>query len=95
MGMMFFPGRICATRDIVNKWKTEKDLEDFCKKCLDKHLNCDWGEVTEQQRKDNDKALKTHKKIISSYVYYPTGDVVKIETDADHNVTIVSLTMLS
>lgn len=57
---------------------------------LRKHVNEDWGEVCEEDKRANDRALETGARLLSAYT---TQDGVKfwIITEADRSSTCVLL----
>ena len=57
---------------------------------LYRHSQGDWGEVTEESKRQNDYALKNGDRIISSY-RAPDGTVFWIITEYDRSCTTVLL----
>jgi len=52
-----------------------------------RHLNCDWGDVCDEDKKLNDEALTEGSRLLSSYLL--AGKKVWIITEADRSVTTV------
>jgi hypothetical protein len=57
---------------------------------LDRHFGGDWGELEADDIAENELALLTGKRLLSSYVI-PGGGKVWVITEADHSVTTVLL----
>ncbi|WP_051980601.1 hypothetical protein [Burkholderia sp. 9120] len=57
---------------------------------LTRHLNGDWGDLTEDDRRQNDLALETGLRVLSSYAL-PGNVTVWIITEWDRSVTTVLL----
>ena len=57
---------------------------------LTRHLRCDWGDLTAEDRAQNDLALETGLRVLSSYAL-PGNGKVWIITEWDRSVTTVLL----
>lgn len=57
---------------------------------LARHLNGDWGDVTADDRKQNDLALETGLRVLSSYAL-PGNAKIWVITEWDRSVTTVLL----
>ena len=80
---MFHPGRVVATPEAFRTIRrSSKDLRDF----LTRHLNGDWGEVSEWVKEANNQALCDGGSLRSMY-YTPGGDAIWVITEADHSLT--------
>ena len=53
---------------------------------LNRHANCDWGDMSQADKKENDLSLEKGFRIMSSYKL-PTGDKLWIITERDRSVT--------
>ena len=63
----FNPGKIVATQSVAEKIKTDPDFASFVRDSLQRHLAEDWGDLCEEDRKENEFSLK-----ISSAFFQPT-----------------------
>lgn len=57
---------------------------------LQRHQNCDWGDVCTQDKWSNDRAVKTGERLFSVY-YSKSGTKFWIITEADRSATTVLL----
>lgn len=55
-----------------------------------RHLNCDWGDLDDEDKATNDEAVRTESGRILSMYQFPQGKVWII-TEADHSSTCVLL----
>lgn len=82
----FNPGSIVATAAVnatMALW--------FIRKCLDRHLSCDWGDVDSEDKQTNDQALVNGDRLFSAYKA-PEGspeEKVWVITEWDRSVTTV------
>ncbi len=79
-----FPlGRIAATVNIIEK----VDLSDILL-LLQRHAQCDWGDVEEGDRLKNQQALDEGSRLVSSYEM-GNGTSIWIVTEGDRSATTV------
>jgi hypothetical protein len=65
--MQFDLGRVLCTNGIHN-FIEENDSNDlYIAKCLDRYINCDWGEMCDEDKEMNDDALTSGGRIFASY----------------------------
>lgn len=82
-----FPlGQIVATIGVLNLCKN-KDLD--LGYLIDRHVVGDWGDVGDESRESNERALKEDNRIVS--IYYVHGVHMLIITEADRKHTIALL----
>ena len=62
--MKFELGRVVATRNAVNTFTEEEKL-----RCLVRHMNADWGDLSREDKRANNEALKTGARILSCYTF--------------------------
>ena len=79
-----FPlGRVVATPGAIAALDEAKQSpQEF----LDRHQRGDWGEVSEEDKKENDFSVKNGLRILSSY-YTNKGVKIWLITEADRSVT--------
>ena len=78
-------GRLTATSAAVGVISREKLFQ-----LVDRHLRGDWGDVTDEDAKANECAVKNGDRIISWYSA-PGGERIMILTEADRSATTVLL----
>ena len=85
---MFKMGQIVMTRGVADLVEKDQDFSKFVIKCLQRHRNSDWGDLCEEDKKENDFSVDKRLRILSAYKF---NDDVKIWiiTEADRSVTTV------
>lgn len=78
-------GRLVATPNALNHVPADEIAA-----ALQRHISKDWGEVDEEDRKENDRALRCGFRILSAYVSR-AGVRFWIITEADRSSTCVLL----
>ena len=91
--MRFSSGTIVCTRRIKALTDANPMFGAFVQECIGRHLSCDWGDITEDDREMNDESVRQEKEggspdaLMSSY---NLGDEnVWIITEGDRSVTTV------
>src|SRR5712671_3047649 len=81
---MLFPlGRIVATPGALRALeKAEQQPAEF----LDRHVNGDWGEVPEEDKRENESSVQQGFRILSAYTT-TAGDKIWLLTEADRSFT--------
>jgi hypothetical protein len=85
---MLFPlGRVVATPGALRALeKAEQQPAEF----LDRHANGDWGEVTEEDKRENALSVQQGFRILSAYTT-TADDRIWVLTEADRSATIILL----
>lgn len=83
--MLFQPGQIVATRGALSVLLREDIM-----KALRRHLSGDWGDLSTEDKQENDFAVNNELRILSSYSS-KKGVKFWIITEADRSVTTVLL----
>jgi hypothetical protein len=83
--MLFQPGQIVATRGALSVLSREDIM-----KALGRHLSGDWGDLSTEDKQENDFAVNNEFRILSSYTS-KKGVKFWIITEADRSVTTVLL----
>src|SRR5437899_12716646 len=85
---MLFPlGRVVATPGALRALeKAEQQPAEF----LDRHVNGDWGEVTEEDKRENEFSVQHGFRILSAYTT-TADDRIWVLTEADRSATIILL----
>ena len=60
-------GVLVTTVQISEEMSKNSKFSIFCQKSLEKHTQGDWGDVCEDDKKNNDFSLENEERIISSY----------------------------
>ena len=85
--MTFQLGRVVWTR-YINDCIAENTLfAKFVMDSLKRHANCDWGEISESDKKENTFSLDKHLRLFS--VYKKDKFVIWVITEADRSVTTI------
>lgn len=66
---------------------TEEDMSDS----LFRHLTGDWGNLCDEDKEENDRALKAGGRILSSYLTEHSKEKFWIITEADRSATTILL----
>jgi hypothetical protein len=81
--MLFSLGQIVATPGALRALqKAEQEPHEF----LDRHVNGDWGEVAEEDKKENEFSVQHGFRILSAYTT-SAGDRIWLLTEADRSTT--------
>ncbi len=83
--MLFQPGQIVATRGALSVLSREDVMEALCR-----HLSGDWGDLSTEDKQENDFAVNNGFRILSSYTSQK-GVKFWIITEADRSATTVLL----
>lgn len=87
--MKFKLGNLYATQGIVAKCKENSNFNDFVKRCVSRHVNADWGEMSEEDKNSNNLALiNADDRIFSSY-RYDENIKVWVITEMDRSSTTI------
>lgn len=86
-------GRIVMTRGVLEEVADNEDFSAFVFKSLKRHINCDWGDVDDEDKEINDSALKHKLRILSAYndERFPKQGISNlwIITEADRSSTTI------
>ena len=84
---LFTLGQVVATPGALSALqKAEQQPAEF----LDRHVNGDWGEVPEEDKRENEFSVQQGFRILSAYTT-SAGDRLWIITEADRSATIILL----
>ncbi len=84
----FETGVIVATSSIDLKMKEDNNFQQFVSNCLQRYISGDWGDLCEDDKKENEYSLNRNLRLFSSY-NYNDGVKVWIITEADRSSTTV------
>ena len=85
---MSFPlGQIVWTRGVNDRVAVDTSFSKFVVESLKRHANCDWGDLSAEDKRENDFSLDKHLRLFS--VYKQGKFVIWIITEADRSVTTI------
>ena len=85
---MKFPlGRIVWTRGVNDRVAVDASFAKFVMDSLKRHANGDWGELSAEDKHENDFSLDKELRLLSSYQH--GGIKIWIVTEADRSVTTI------
>jgi hypothetical protein len=58
--------------------------------CLDRHVNGDWGDVTDADKQENEVSIEQGFRMLSAYTT-SAGDRIWVLTEADRSATMILL----
>jgi len=86
--MAKFPsGKIYVTRGVNDEMAETAGFALFVRQSLSRHLNGDWGDVSKDDKAENEFSLDKRLRLFS--VYKKEGKVIWIITEADRSATTV------
>lgn len=85
--LKFEPGRIILTRGVADRVEYDNSFDHFITVCLFRHLTGDWGNLCEEDKKENEFAINNYARIFSAYD--ESNDKIWIITEADRSVTTI------
>jgi hypothetical protein len=87
-GAKFPLGQLRQSVGVAARVESDAAFPDFVGACLRRHIRGDWGEVSEQDRKDNDEGLKNGDRLLSLYIHEDKTKI-RIITEWDRSVTTI------
>ena len=84
----FETGQVVETRGVNQKRYDDKKFEQFVRDSFTRHINGDWGDLCEEDKKSNDNALITQDMILSKY-NYDDDTSIYIITEWDRSATTI------
>ena len=66
----FAIGKLMATRGVADKMNGCPEFERFARQAFARYRRCDWGDLTESDRRQNDEAVRTgDDRILAAYTH--------------------------
>ena len=66
----FTIGKLMATRGVADKMNDCPEFERFARQAFARYRRCDWGDLTESDRRQNDEAVRTgDDRILAAYTH--------------------------
>ena len=81
-------GEVYLSRGVNDRIAEDQDFAEFVLHSLKRHLNGDWGELSEEDKKENDLSLVEGFRILSAY-RHKDGTKIWIITEADRFMTTI------
>ena len=90
----FETGNLLATAQINNEMKKNGKFAVFCQNSLNKHKNCDWGDLCDGDKEENNLSLENNNRLFSSYnipkdINVDNEKKIWIITECDRSVTTI------
>ena len=83
-------GQLVATRAVDERTRGDKKFYNFVAKSLKRHINCDWGDLCDEDKESNEQALKDGGRLFSAYIFdKQTDEKIWIITEWDRSVTTI------
>lgn len=84
----FQTGKLTMTRGVADKMYEDKHFGDFVNSSFARYVQCDWGEMDEEDKKTNDIAVKEGERILARYEA-KDKTVIWIITEWDRSYTTI------
>lgn len=81
-------GDVVVTAGVAETIKTDPGFLVFCSASLTRHENGDWGDVSDEDKKQNDYAAKHDERVLSSFTN-KNGKRIWIITEWDRSTTAI------
>ncbi|MFH0810342.1 MAG: hypothetical protein V2A77_07735 [Pseudomonadota bacterium] len=81
-------GRLVMTRGVTDNIAEDINFSKFVIASIARHANADWGDLSAEDKKANDQALKDGDRLLSAYEK-PGQPKIWIITEWDRSVTMV------
>ena len=82
--------KVVTTCNVAEQMKDDKQFADFVSVSLGRYLECDWGDLCDDDRAANDNAVKNEDRILASYEHSEHDDwKIWIITEWDRSVTTI------
>ena len=66
----FTIGKLMATRGVADKMNDCPEFERFARQAFARYRRCDWGDLTESDKQQNDEAVRNgDDRILAAYVH--------------------------
>lgn len=84
----FKTGQVVTTSGVHYKREEDGKFNQFVRDSFTRHINGDWGDLCEEDKKSNDNALITQDMLLSKYNYNDEISIYII-TEWDRSVTTI------
>lgn len=84
---LFVLGQLVCTRGVNDAVVDDACFAEFVAGCLKRHATGDWGDLDEQDKKENEFALDKYLRLFSAYTYLDKR--VWVITESDRSITTI------
>ena len=81
-------GSLLVTQGINSRIADDLEFSKFIVNALNRHVSCDWGEMDEEDKQENDYALDKYLRLFSAYELNDK-EKIWIITEADRSATTI------
>lgn len=85
----FQTGKILFSRQVNDRVAEDTNFSQFVLLSLRKYKSCDWGNMVDDDKKENDDAVVAGDRIFAAYIYPMDNTKIWIITEADRSATTV------
>lgn len=85
--MSFTTGKLVMTKGIHERILSDNAFAEGICKSVERYLKCDWGDLCQEDKDENENALKQGERIFA--LYKIMDEKVYIITEADRSVTTI------
>lgn len=84
---LFVLGHVVCTKGVNDAMADNASFAEFVTGCLKRHASGDWGDLGEQDKRENEYSLGKYLRLFSAYNYHDKK--VWVITEADRSATTV------
>ena len=85
----FEPGQLYLTRGVFDECEKDTVFYEFVKSSVKRHVTGDWGDMTDDDKAENEFSPDKHLRIFSAYERQGSNKKIWVITEADRSVTTV------
>jgi hypothetical protein len=85
---VFETGQIVSTRGVFDLANENSEFDSFIQNSLNQHVKGDWGDLSDEDKKENDLSLKNGFRVLSAYKKEGLPKIWII-TEADRSATTI------
>lgn len=82
-------GSLLMTNGIHERFNRDAGFRSFVYASLARYKDCDWGKLSEEDKKSNDEAVETGERILAAYIYPKDNTKIWIITEGDRSATTI------
>lgn len=82
-------GQLLMTRDVNDLVAESEEFAEFVMKSLEKHAAGDWGDLSEEDKKENEFSLDKQLRLLSAYKYKKNNWKIWIITESNRGATTI------
>ena len=82
-------GTLYLTRGVFDACEKDAAFYEFVKNSVRRHVSGDWGDMSEEDKGENEFSLDKHLRIFSAYNHQQPGKKIWVITEADRSTTTV------